>query len=86
MRRWDTSARSSLNRFGNNRMKETFDVIRLILYNKNTNVTQKRFLSSSAPTSGGSTKTGQAHLYHIRPERVYTRGMLLESSSRTAYW
>ena len=41
-------------------MKETFDVVRLICYNTYANVTLryvKRFSSSSARTSGDSTKT-----------------------------
>jgi hypothetical protein len=44
-------------------MKETFDVVRLICYNTYVSVMLryvKRFSSSSARTSGDSTKTGQA--------------------------
>src|SRR5690348_11718187 len=68
-----------MNKLGSHQMKETFDVVRLICYNTYVNVTLryvKRFSSSSARTSGDSTKTGQAQLME-RPQPKNTAKFVL---------
>src|SRR5579883_689373 len=47
----------------NSMLKIMFDVERFLCYNKNVNVPLKRCSLSSSPTSGDSTKTGQAHTF-----------------------
>lgn len=48
-----------MSNYKGNTLKEMLDVLHLVQYDKNTNVTSKRFASSSIPITGDSTKTGQ---------------------------